>query len=91
MITEIIKEAKLTGAKDERLPYPIGNDPISKADSSLPGDWKQRGLWIGLGGCTCSACTSFKSGKGVGRREAVSKWFWMMVLGIKHQEISVSR
>ena len=34
MITEIIKEAKLTGAKDERLPYPIGNDPISKADSA---------------------------------------------------------
>ena len=32
MITEIIKEAKLTGAKDERLPYPMGNDPISKAD-----------------------------------------------------------
>ena len=34
MITEIIKEAKLTGAKDERLPYPIDNDPISKADSA---------------------------------------------------------
>ena len=34
MITEIIKEAKLTGAKDERLPYPIGNNPISKADSA---------------------------------------------------------
>ena len=34
MITEIIKEAKLTGAKDERLPYPIGNDLISKADSA---------------------------------------------------------
>ena len=34
MITEIIKEAKLTGAKDERLPYAIGNDPISKADSA---------------------------------------------------------
>ena len=27
MIKEIIKEAKLTGAKDERLPYPAGNDP----------------------------------------------------------------
>ena len=25
MITEIIKEAKLTGTKDERLPYQIGN------------------------------------------------------------------
>ena len=34
MITEIIKEAKLTGAKNERPPYPIGNDPISKADSA---------------------------------------------------------
>ena len=34
MITEIIKKAELTGAKDERLPYPIGNDPISKADSA---------------------------------------------------------
>ena len=34
MITEIIKEAKLTGAKDERLPYPISNDPISNADSA---------------------------------------------------------
>ena len=34
MITEIIKEAKLTEAKDERLPYPIGNDPMSKADSA---------------------------------------------------------
>ena len=34
MITEITKEAKLTRAKDERLPYPIGNDPISKADSA---------------------------------------------------------
>ena len=35
MITEILKEAKLTGAKDERLPYSIGNDPISKADSAM--------------------------------------------------------
>ena len=35
IITEIIKEAKLTGAKDEKLPYPIGNDPISKADSAM--------------------------------------------------------
>ena len=34
MITEIIKDAKLTGAKDERLPCPIDNDPISKADSA---------------------------------------------------------
>ena len=34
MITEIIKEAKLIGDRDEWLPYPIGNDPISKADSA---------------------------------------------------------
>ena len=34
MITEIIKEAKLTGAEDERLPYTIGNDPIPKVDSA---------------------------------------------------------
>ena len=34
MITEVIKKAKLIGAKDERLPYPIGNDSISKADSA---------------------------------------------------------
>ena len=32
MITEIINKAKLTGAKNLRLSYPIGNDPISKAD-----------------------------------------------------------
>ena len=30
----IIKEAKLTEAKDERLLHPIGKDPISKADSA---------------------------------------------------------
>ena len=34
MIAVIIKEAKLTGAKEERLPYPIGDDPIYKADST---------------------------------------------------------
>ena len=27
MITEIIKEANLTGAKEEKLPYPMGNLP----------------------------------------------------------------
>ena len=30
----IIKEANLTGAKDERLPYPLGNTALSKLDSA---------------------------------------------------------
>ena len=34
MITEIIKEANLTGAKDERLPYPLGNAALFKLDSA---------------------------------------------------------
>ena len=34
MITEIIKEANLTGAKDERLPSPLGNTALSKLDSA---------------------------------------------------------
>ena len=34
MITEIIKEANLTGAKDERLPYPLDNAALSKLDSA---------------------------------------------------------
>ena len=34
MITEIIKEANLTGAKDERLPYPLSNAALSKLDSA---------------------------------------------------------
>ena len=34
MITEIIKEANLTGAKDERLPYPLGNAALSKLYSA---------------------------------------------------------
>ena len=34
MITEIIKETNLTGAKDERLPYPLGNAALSKLDSA---------------------------------------------------------
>ena len=34
MITEIIKKANLTGAKDERLPYPLGNAAVSKLDSA---------------------------------------------------------
>ena len=33
-ITEIIKEAHLTGAKDERLPYPLGNAALFKLDSA---------------------------------------------------------
>ena len=33
MITEIIKEANRTGAKDERLPYPLDNAALSKLDS----------------------------------------------------------
>ena len=32
MISEIVKEANLTGAKDEKLPYPIGNLSLSKND-----------------------------------------------------------
>ena len=32
MITEIVKEANLTGAKEEWLPYPMGNLPLSKKD-----------------------------------------------------------
>ena len=34
IITVIIKEANLTGAKDERLPYPPGNAALSKLDSA---------------------------------------------------------
>ena len=34
MIKEIIKEANLTGAKDERLQYPLGNAALSKLDSA---------------------------------------------------------
>ena len=32
MISEIVKEANLTGVKDEKLPYPMGNLPLSKKD-----------------------------------------------------------
>ena len=32
MMTEIVKEANLTGAKEEKLPYPMGNLPLSKKD-----------------------------------------------------------
>ena len=34
MITEIIKKANLTGAKDKRLPYPLGIAALSKLDSA---------------------------------------------------------
>lgn len=34
MITEIIKEAYLRGAKDEKLPYRLGNAALSKLDLS---------------------------------------------------------
>ena len=34
MITEIIKEANLMGAKDGRLPYQLGNAALSKLDSA---------------------------------------------------------
>ena len=34
MITEIIKEANLKRAKDERLPYPLGNAALSELDSA---------------------------------------------------------
>ena len=34
MIKEIIKEANPTGAKDERLPYPLGNAALSKLGSA---------------------------------------------------------
>ena len=33
-IKEIIKEANLTGAKNERLPYPLGKIALSKLDSA---------------------------------------------------------
>ena len=42
MITEIIKEANLTGAKHERLPYPLGNAALSKPDSATEEQKKER-------------------------------------------------
>ena len=41
MITEIIKEANLTGAKEEKLPYPIGNLPLSKKDCATDDQKKE--------------------------------------------------
>ena len=38
--TEIVKEANLTGAKEEKLPYPMGNLPPSKKDCTTE-DQKQ--------------------------------------------------
>ena len=32
MISEIVEEANLIGAKDEKLPYPMGSLPLSKKD-----------------------------------------------------------
>ena len=32
MISEIVKEANLTGAKDKKVPYRLGNLPLSKND-----------------------------------------------------------
>ena len=34
MITVIIREANLTRAKDERLPYPLGSTALSELDSA---------------------------------------------------------
>ena len=41
MITEIIKEGNLTGAKEEKLPYPMGNLPLSKKDSATEDQKKE--------------------------------------------------
>ena len=41
MITEIVNEANLTRAKEEKLPYPIGNLPLSKKDCATE-DQKQK-------------------------------------------------
>ena len=41
MITEIIKEAILTGAKEEKLRYPIGNLPLSKKDCATEDQKKE--------------------------------------------------
>ena len=39
-ITEIVKEANLTGTKEEKLPYPVGNLPLPKKDCATE-DQKQ--------------------------------------------------
>ena len=44
MITEIIKEANLTGAKDQRLPYPLGNAALSKLDSATEEQKKEQNI-----------------------------------------------
>ena len=41
MITEIVKEANLTGAKEEKLPYPMGNLPLSKKDCATEDQKKE--------------------------------------------------
>ena len=40
MITEIVEEANATGAKEEKLPYPMGKLPLSKKDCATE-DQKQ--------------------------------------------------
>ena len=42
MITEIVKEANLTGAKEEKLPYPMGNLPLSKTDCATDCDYSRQ-------------------------------------------------
>ena len=41
MITEIVKETNLTGAKEEKLPYPMGNLPLSKKDCATEDQKKE--------------------------------------------------
>ena len=41
MIKEIVKEANLTGAKEEKLPYPIGNLRLSKKDCAIEDQKKE--------------------------------------------------
>ena len=41
MITEIVKEANLTGAKEDKLPYPMGNLPLSKKDCATEDQKKE--------------------------------------------------
>ena len=41
MITEIVKEANLTGAKEKKLPYPMGNLALSKKDCATEDQKKE--------------------------------------------------
>ena len=38
MINEIVKEMNITGAKDERLPYPMTGESLSKNDNATDAD-----------------------------------------------------